>query len=53
MKYFVLKPKGDDVYARASRNAMGVYAATIREANFDLAEELEAWVCRASWDSKE
>ena len=29
MKYFVLKPKGTDVYALASRRAIAMYAETI------------------------
>lgn len=44
MKYFVLKPKGDDDYAIASRAAMMAYAAVIRELNPTLAEELRDWV---------
>ncbi len=43
MKYFVLKPKGDDVYAKASRAAMRQYASLIREENEELCAELLAW----------
>jgi hypothetical protein len=43
MKYFVLKPKGDDVYAEASRKAMRAYAAHILNENEVLANELRAW----------
>lgn len=43
MKYFVLKPKGDDIYAAASRKAMRAYALHIREANLRFSEELRAW----------
>jgi hypothetical protein len=46
MKYFVLKPKGSDIYAQASRRAMRHYAKLIRQANPNLAEELEAWAER-------
>ena len=43
MKYFVLKPRGDDVYARASRIAMRSYSNTIAEENPKLSEELWIW----------
>jgi hypothetical protein len=43
MKYFVLKPKGDDLYARASRAAMRQYAKLIQEDNATLANELREW----------
>ena len=43
MKYFVLKPKGDDEYARASRLAMSAYADAIEQENAELAAELNAW----------
>jgi hypothetical protein len=38
MKYFVLKPRGDNIYAQASRRAMLEYARIIEE---DLKEEKE------------
>ena len=43
MKYFVLKPRGKDIYARASRRAMRAYAALIESANEQFANELRAW----------
>lgn len=43
MKYFVLKPKGDDEYAKASRKAMMMYAASIRKENLKLSTELIEW----------
>jgi hypothetical protein len=43
MKYFVLKPAGDDTYAAASRVAMRSYAKHIRAENADLAAQLTAW----------
>lgn len=46
MKYFVLKPKGDDPHALASREAMRVYADVIEESNPTLAAELRTWVTR-------
>ncbi len=46
MKYFVLKPKGTDVYARASRKAMRAYARLVRSENPDLANELDEWADR-------
>ena len=45
-KYFVLKPKGEDDYAAASRAALYAYAAAIRHANPQLASDLEAWAGR-------
>ncbi len=46
MKYFVLKPGGDDKYAAASRSAMRRYAAHIIEENPELAKELREWADR-------
>ena len=46
MKYFILKPKGADAYAKASRRAMDTYARMIREENPQLADELEDWTGR-------
>ena len=46
MKYFVLKPKGQDKYAQASRSAMLTYANTIEPINPELAKDLRAWVTR-------
>jgi hypothetical protein len=43
MKYFVLKPRGDDVYAKASRMAMTKYADAVSKANPELAAELREW----------
>jgi len=43
MKYFVLKPEGNDAYAAASRAAMFRYATMIRAENNELASELEEW----------
>lgn len=46
MKYFVLKPGGDNKYAQASREAMIAYAKAIDSTNPKLSEELEDWVYR-------
>lgn len=46
MKYFVLKPEGDDVYASASRAGMRAYANIIREKNPTLSDDLRAWADR-------
>ncbi len=46
MKYFVLKPHGADVYARASRAAMFVYAHEISADNTTFAHEVWGWVER-------
>jgi len=43
MKYFVLKPSGNDKYAEASRKAMRAYAMTIQNENPELAEDLRKW----------
>ena len=46
MKYFVLKPRSkeyDDVYARASREALRTYAIIIREENELLSDDLLRW----------
>ena len=50
MKYFVLKPRGDDAYAKASRAAMRKYALMIREENPDLSDELREWADREQPD---
>lgn len=46
MKYFVLKPKSkdtNDIYARASRQAMRSYADTIISKDPVLAAQLRKW----------
>ncbi len=43
MKYFVLKPKGTDEYANASRAAMIAYSERIKEANPELSKQLQFW----------
>ena len=43
MKYFVLKPAGTDLFARASRKAIRAYASMIAEENEEFANELRAW----------
>ena len=43
MKYFVLKPEGNDIYAEASRKAMRSYALHIGNENLKFAEELRNW----------
>lgn len=43
MKYFVLKPAGDDAYAQASRQAMRKYADVIARENPELAFQLRQW----------
>jgi hypothetical protein len=46
MKYFVLKPAGNDWHAIASRSAMSHYAGFIWNENPKLAEDLNKWVER-------
>ena len=43
MKYFVLKPKGNNVYAEASRKAMRAFAAHIQSVNPELCDQLRNW----------
>jgi len=43
-KYYVLKPEGEDVYAKASRTAMLTYAKVVYDENPQLAQDLVAWV---------
>ncbi len=42
-KYFVLKPRGDNPYATASRAAMRQYAKAIQSVNPTLCDELRKW----------
>lgn len=46
MKYFVLKPTGDDVYAKASRIAMRKYADAVKDENPELAQQLYDWAAQ-------
>ena len=46
-KYFVLKPRGNDAQARASRVAMRTYAAEIEQHDKQLANELKSWAYEA------
>ena len=46
MKYFVLKPRGTDAYAYASRKAMRAYAEAIHRENSELAKDLMEWADR-------
>ncbi len=43
MKYFVLKPGGDDIFAAASRKAMRAYSRHIGDVNEIFADELMDW----------
>lgn len=44
MKYFVLKPEGNTLYALASRAAMETYAETVEKADPELASDLRRWI---------
>lgn len=44
LKYFTLKPKGENAYAEASRIAMLAYASAIEAENLYLAQDLRQWV---------
>jgi len=46
MKYFVLKPAGNNIYAQASRKAIRAYARHIIGENEQFADELNAWADR-------
>lgn len=46
MKYFVLKPRGLDAYAKASREALLTYAHLIYTTNPELSKDLQDWYCR-------
>ena len=50
-KYFVLEPKGDDLHAIASRDAMRAYANAIKIENPLLAEELMTWATDEAFDA--
>ena len=43
-KYFALKPKGNDMYAEASRRALEAYAKHIVNDDKELAEHLFQWI---------
>lgn len=47
-KYFVLKPRGSDAQAIASRVAMRVYATEIEATDPQLAYELKSWAHEAA-----
>lgn len=46
LKYFVLKPKGTDIYAQASRKAMRAYARHVASENDELYHDLQNWAER-------
>ena len=52
MKYFVLKPKGENIYAEASRKALIAYAETIEDENPEMAQALIEWSSREEENSK-
>ena len=43
LKYFVLKPGGNSLFAAASRQAMVKFAEVIRPESPNFADEVEAW----------
>lgn len=43
MRYFVLKPRGTDLYAAAAREAIRVYACAISRDNPTFAKDLREW----------
>lgn len=52
IKYFTLKPKGNDPYAKASRKAMRAYALGIESENPELAEDLRQWADRETFNAE-
>ena len=46
MKYFVLKPEGNNLYASASRQALKAYSEAIAPADKILAEQLLFWATK-------
>ena len=53
MKYFVLKPRGKDIFAEASRKAMERYAEVIAEEHPSFALEIDNWVAHELRDAIE
>ncbi len=43
MKYFVVKPRGEDIYAKSSRTAIHAYAKVIKPTNPGFAQALIDW----------
>lgn len=43
MKYFVLKPKGNNPWAAASRKAMRAFADHIEDVDLETATSLRVW----------
>lgn len=46
MRYFILKPSGNEPHHAASRAALAAYAESIRSTNLQLADDLLKWVIR-------
>ena len=46
MKYFILKPRGSNVYAKASREAIWKYAEVIESENIVFADDLRTWALK-------
>ena len=53
LKYFVLKPKGYGLHAKASRMAMYAYANVVSKENLALAKELNQWARREERNAEE
>lgn len=51
LKYFVLKPRGMDWHAHASRMALVAYAQAIKGHEPELSQELLDWVAKETTDS--
>ena len=46
LRYFVIKPKGNNIYAKASREAMWKYAEVIESTNLIFADDLKEWALK-------
>lgn len=52
MKYFVLKPRGKDAFARASRAAMFRYSLFIREEDPEFSRQVWDWATNEHVDAE-
>ena len=53
LKYFVVRPEGNDTHARASRAALRTYSAVILKENEQLSKDIEIWVTKEEQIAKE
>lgn len=53
MKYFILMPRGANIYAAASRRALRTYATHIQDENPELCAALRKWVDTETFEATE